>query len=283
MIKVLTPGFYSSIQDHGRFDFQNFGVPISGVMDSYSARIANALVGNNEEAAVLEITMSGPKLEFLEETLVSIAGACISPMLNDIGLNQNTAVKVSKGDILTFGKLQYGFRAYLAVLGGFRSKTVLGSKSMYKGITEAFRIQKSDVLEFPKATRDFHSKNNASIKINKNHFENTVIEVFKGPEYERLTKEQKQQLESMSYTVAKENSRMAYQLEDVLKNDLEPIITSLVLPGTIQLTPSGKLIILMRDCQTTGGYPRILQLNDASIDRLAQKYMGSRIRFKILD
>ena len=76
---------------------------------------------------------------------------------------------------------------------------------------------------------------------------------------------------------------MAYQLEDPLKNSLQPIITSLVLPGTIQLTPSGSLIILMRDCQTTGGYPRILQLSEASINRLAQKSTGDKVRFELIN
>ena len=75
---------------------------------------------------------------------------------------------------------------------------------------------------------------------------------------------------------------MAYQLEGVFYNELDPILTSLVLPGTVQLTPAGNLIILMRDCQTTGGYPRILQLEESSIDTLAQKYMGQKIKFQLI-
>ena len=75
---------------------------------------------------------------------------------------------------------------------------------------------------------------------------------------------------------------MAYQLQESLENSLEPILTSGVLPGTVQLTPSGKLIILMRDCQTTGGYPRVLQLKESAINILAQKYTGQQIRFKLV-
>ena len=75
---------------------------------------------------------------------------------------------------------------------------------------------------------------------------------------------------------------MAYQLEETLDNSLEPIITSLVLPGTVQLTPSGKLIVLMRDCQTTGGYPRVLQLKESSINILSQKFTNAKVRFKLL-
>ena len=75
---------------------------------------------------------------------------------------------------------------------------------------------------------------------------------------------------------------MAYQLEDLLENNLEAIITSLVLPGTVQLTPSGKLIVLLRDCQTTGGYQRVLQLKESAMNIMAQKYTGSKINFKLV-
>ena len=85
----------------------------------------------------------------------------------------------------------------------------------------------------------------------------------------------------MEFTISNSNNRMAYQLNELLKNNIEPIITSLVLTGTVQLTPSGKLIILMRDNQTCGGYPRILQLNEESINRLSQKHSGKKIKFQI--
>jgi len=73
---------------------------------------------------------------------------------------------------------------------------------------------------------------------------------------------------------------MAYQLNERIENNLKPIITSLVLPGTVQLTPSGQLIVLMRDCQTTGGYPRVLQLCEKSISILSQKFTGNTIHFE---
>ena len=105
------------------------------------------------------------------------------------------------------------------------------------------------------------------------------IEVLKGPEFELLTKKQQKQLLSNKFTISKDNNRMAYQLVEILANNIKPIITSLVLPGTVQLTPSGKLIVLMRDCQTTGGYPRVLQLKEYSIDVLSQKLAGKNIHF----
>ena len=281
MVKVLDSGFYSTIQDTGRLDFQEFGVPVSGVMDVYSSKIANAIVSNDENDAVLEITMTGPELEFGNSALIGLSGANISPMLNGKSVSMNTAISLSRGDILSFGKLVYGCRAYLAISGGFQTKEVLGSRSMYKNVTNRNSIIKGDVLDIQELNR-YKETNNASIKIDKSHFENNVIEVFKGPEFDKLTNSQVKQLLTQEFTIAKENSRMAYQLKESLDNDLDSIITSLVLPGSVQLTPSGKLIILMRDCQTTGGYPRVLQLKESSINRLSQKFTGQSIKFQLI-
>ncbi|MBE9489304.1 MAG: biotin-dependent carboxyltransferase family protein, partial [Bacteroidetes bacterium] len=270
MVKVLKTGFYSTIQDLGRFGFQKYGVPVSGAMDYYSVRIANALLHNNESDAILEIAMSGPTLQFDCDTAMSLSGADMSPKLNGDSIKLHTVINIKKDDILSFGKLNYGFRCYLAVSGGFQTELLMNSRSMYKSITSNYAIAKGDELAILKHD-SFIEKSYASIKINTDHFGLKDIEVFKGPEFELLTKRQQQQLLSKEFTISKDNNRMAYQLEETLENHLKPIITSLVLPGTVQLTPSGKLIVLMRDCQTTGGYPRVLQLKESSIDVLSQK------------
>ena len=106
--------------------------------------------------------------------------------------------------------------------------------------------------------------------------------MYKGPEYDLLNKQAKEKLNNINFTISKENSRMGYRLEEHIDNKLGSMLTSSVLPGTIQLTPSGKLIILMRDCQVTGGYPRILQLTEKSINRLSQKSTGDSFSFKIV-
>ena len=96
-----------------------------------------------------------------------------------------------------------------------------------------------------------------------------------------INNEQIIKLFNQEFTVFKENNRMAYQFQELVTNNLKDIITSLVLPGTVQLTPFGKLIVLMRDCQTTGGYPRVLQLKESSINLLSQKKVGDKIKFKL--
>ena len=279
MVKVIKTGFYSTIQDLGRHGFQEFGVPYSGVMDSYSALMANALLKNEENAAVMELTMTGPTLEFCCDSVICISGADMSPKINNNKIDLNRAVFVKSGDILSFGQLRNGFRSYLAVSGGFKIENVMNSSSMYKDITKHARVLKNDSLEIDVFIKGFDNKH-AGIRINQTHFSSEIIEVFKGPEFDKLSKNQQNSLFAQGFTVSKENNRMAYQLLETIDNNLEPIITSSVLPGTVQLTPSGKLIILMRDCQTTGGYPRVLQLKVSAINMLSQKFTGNKIQFQ---
>lgn len=281
MVKVIKSGFYSTIQDFGRIGYQHLGVPYSGVMDCYSASIGNAILGNNKYAAVIEMTMVGATLQFNCNTNICITGADMSPKINSNAIKLCKAISVKSGDVLSFGKANYGFRSYLAVSGGFKAEVVMKSRSMYKGITNAFVLKKNDGLPISSTTLSISK--NASIKVTKNHFTSKIIEVFKGPEFAFLSNEQQEKMLSKSFTISKENNRMAYQLNESLANNLQPIITSSVLPGTVQLTPSGKLIILMKDCQTTGGYPRILQLKEGSVDILAQKFTGQSISFNLLE
>lgn len=278
MIKVLSPGFYSTIQDLGRMEYQAYGVPYAGAMDAYSAQVSNALLNNDVNAAVLEVTMTGPKLLFNKQTAICIAGADMSPQLNGVLVKNNQVIQVQDGDILSFGKLNYGFRTYIAVSGGFQTQVVMQSRSMYRGVTNDSRISKDDLLQIGES-EVVVSESNSALRIHSNHFIYTDIEVFKGPEFDALSTAQQKQLFAQKFSISKDNSRMAYQLKESFANSLQAIITSLVMPGTVQLTPSGKLIILMRDCQSTGGYPRVLQLKETSIDILAQKFTGSQIRF----
>lgn len=281
MVKVLQPGFFTTIQDIGRADFQHLGVPISGAMDLDAAKMANAILGNDTNCAIMEITMIGPKLEFNCNSLITITGANLSPSINSVKINNNSVVSVSKGDILSFGKPIHGFRAYLAVSGGFKTDVILDSRSMYQGITIAASIKNADELSIQ--SNNHKTKTYANVKIRTDYLHEKSILVFKGPEYELLNDEQTNNLFNNEFTISKDNNRMAYQLDELIVNNLNDIITSLVLPGTVQLTPSGKLIVLMRDCQTTGGYPRILQLSNTAINILAQKKVGDKIGFKLVE
>lgn len=274
MLKVIHPGFFTTIQDIGRFGYRDKGVPVSGSMDNYSAFIANSLLENKEMDAVMEITMTGPKLEFSTPSFFAITGAEMSPTLNGVPVNSYEVHKANEGDVLSFGKLINGFRSYLAVKGGFLTEVKLTSRSFYKPITDRNCIKER--MEIPLEEYTEYSPKISHIKPEAWHKEHELI-VFKGPEYNILKEDQLKLLFTNKFTIAKENNRMAYQLEELIGANSHRMLTSATLPGTVQLTPAGKLIILMRDGQTTGGYPRVLQLDTKSIALLSQKKFGDKV------
>lgn len=282
MIKVIQPGFFTSIQDKGRFGYRSYGVPVSGAMDLYSSHFANALLGNPDDCATLEITMVGPTLQLCKPTTIVISGAFMNPKLNGKPIEMNTIITVKSNDILSFGRVEKGLRCYLAIKEGFKSKVVFNSRSMYTNITSAVRLKKGDTVDYS-TDNQVSPSFNAHVKFNDSVLENDFLEVFKGPEFDKLSLEQKNAILNKELKVSKFNSRMAYQLLPLVENNLKPILTAPVLPGTVQLTPLGQLIVLMRDCQTTGGYPRILQLTEQSINNLSQKSTGSILKIRLKD
>jgi biotin-dependent carboxylase-like uncharacterized protein len=278
MITLLHQGVYCSIQDLGRKGFANIGVPVSGVMDATSAKLGNQLLSNDLNEAVLEIAFGGVELQFDEDTIVCLTGADFSPKINGVRIEMNAVIKIKKSQTITFGKRNYGVRTYLSVFGGIQAKEILSSKSFYKEISGKIILQKGDVV--PCKTLKGQTKQTYSkIKVDERHFSTNGIRCFKGPEFELLTKTQQAQLFGAEFIISNDNNRVGYRLNEPIENTLKPILTSGVLPGTVQLTPSGKLIILMRDCQVTGGYPRVLQVSEESINRLAQKTTQDKIQF----
>lgn len=280
-LKVLQSGLWTSIQDRGRLGYAAYGVPISGAMDSYMAALANLLVGNNAQQAVLEITMQGPSLEIQKDGLMALSALQATIQLNGRILAPNKAFFVKAGDRLEILRITEGVRAYLAVKGGFKTAKKLGSRSFYKGITSSQKLEVGDEVNYLSFSVE-ETTDRAVLRLNKSRYDG-LLEVFKGPEWNALPEVLKKRIKSGKFHISSINSRMAYQLTERLQNDLLGILTQPVLPGTVQLTPAGNIIVLMRDCQTTGGYPRILQLSEKAINQLAQQRVGDEVRFKIQD
>lgn len=280
MIKVLKSGMLTTIQDKGRLGFASLGVPISGAMDSFSAGLANKIINNANDDAVIEITLGNCSFQFLTATEISITGADCNAILNDKKVHVNKRIPINKNDVLTFEYPKLGVRTYIAVKGGIQSKKVMNSRSFYKNITSNYKLNKEDTLLINSYPAKIN-QNYTAVKIDKRHFLENKLICYKGPEFELLSKENQQKIFNSQFSIAKENSRMGYKLNEYLINELPQILTAAVLSGTVQLTPSGTLIILMRDCQTTGGYPRILQLSEQSINILSQKTTNDIIRFSL--
>ena len=277
-IVVKQPGLFSTIQDFGRYGSRKYGVPEGGIMDRYAFKICNLILGNSENDAVLEITFLGPILEFKTATNICVGGANLTPKINNLEIELNTAYQVKAGDILSFGKRKSGFRSYLAIKNGFQSPQILGSRSWFEAVTGNHRLQKNQLLHYQ--TSEAISKNpHSAIHVNTDYLNSEMIETYEGPEFAELTESLQKLIFQKKFKVSGDSNRMAVQFEESINNDLKGIHTSPVMPGSVQLTPSGNLLVLMRDCQTTGGYPRVLQLSEYGIQVLSQKMPGEAVKF----
>jgi len=273
-ITLLHAGFYSSIQDRGRKSHRHIGIPHSGAMDQFSADFGNSLLNNSLDAAVMEIILQGGTYLFSHFTRIAITGAKASIRINNTLVEQNKVLEINAGDLLKLGATTSGNFIYLVIAGGFLTDTILGSKSFYTKITNKGKLNARDTVPFQEHIMD--SYKGASFY---NHQADTSFRCYSGPEFNLLNRNQQEKLLNTSFSISKDWNRMAFQLEEKLSNSLLQLKSSPVLPGTVQLTANGQLIVLMRDAQTTGGYPRVLQLEEKSISKISQKRVGEQVDF----
>jgi len=280
VIVILHPGIYCSVQDQGRFGHTKIGVPQAGCADTYAAKMANALLKNHEKDALIEITFGQGEFKFTSDTYICLTGGDFSPKLNGKLIKMQSVFFIKKDSVLSFGKRVYGARVYLSVQGGIQTKTVYGSRSFFDGIAQQ-KLGKGAML--PILPIQKYADNNFSrVRVSEKHFTTIYLPCLKGPEFFKLNQEQQRKLFT-PFSISDDNNRVGYRLKESLENNLSSILTSAVLPGTVQLTPSGKCIILLQDCQVTGGYPRILQLSEIAIARVSQKITGDKIQFILED
>jgi len=277
---LLKAGVYSTIQDNGRAGWRAFGVQVGGAMDSVAHQIANALVGNAPHAATIECTMGGLQVQFNKEVDIAMAGGGAA-FINGNEVDSCRRHTVYKNDLLEIKFTPPGLRSYLAVRGGFASELVMGSKSMSPIVGIGSPLKKNAGLWFD---RDFCAKTTKKV----NHFtlpsidSPTIIRVCQGPEYQRMTTESRRKFYTQPFVLSNRCDRMGYHLqaEPLSLNDSGEMLSTAVTKGTIQLTPNGQLILLMSDCQTTGGYPRVGQVAAVDLPLAAQLIPGATISFK---
>lgn len=279
-IKFIRAGLSTSIQDAGRFGYGSCGIPQSGVMDQYTAQLTNLIAGNRKNDPVLEITRSGPKLEMNTSLRITIGGLAVETFLNGKKLNLFEAFTVKKGDVLEINRILKGNFAYLSIYGGFETRNLLSSKSMYQGVTSKARFKNGDVLKIQTKT-NFTPSPNTKVSFDYSQYKNQIIQVYPGPEFGLLTEDNQMKLASQLFTLTPESNRMAFTFKEKLTPQKVSILTAPVLPGTIQLTSGGSIIALMKDAQVTGGYPRILQITEEAMNILAQKQPGDQIGFQL--
>ena len=286
-IEVIKPGLYTTIQDKGRYHYRHWGVPIGGAMDQHSLRFVNACLGNSPDEAVIEVTMIGPELRFHGSALICISGADVEIFLDSEIVPMNKVLLVRSGQTLKYGRFLNGCRSYIGIMGGFEIAPVLGSLSPMED-THLRPFQKTDRLPlklYQETNEDFklldfrfhHSIRPAKID------SSAAIRVSWGPEWNWLSDNARTLLSNAAFTISAHADRMGYRLKgpDLERDHSEELLSSAVMPGTVQLLPDGQLVILMRSCQTTGGYPRILQTDEESINLLAQRRPGEQVKFRV--
>ena len=286
-IKVIKGGMLTTVQDLGRTGYRKDGIIVSGAMDSLALEIGNLLLGNEPGEAGLECTLLGPKLLFQTDHLIAITGGNLSPMIDGQPVKMWSPLFIPKGAVLSFGAAVKGCRSYLTVFGGFDLPKVLGSYATYLkagfGGYKGRALKSEDELFFKKKYKPTGAAFNwsADLKLYPD-LDDHQIRVMKGPEYELFNDKSKEDLFKGSYLITKEADRMGYRLEGSPLATIEPLemLSSAVSFGTVQVTPNGSAILLMADHQTTGGYPRVLQVIVVDLTKLSQMKSGQQIRFK---
>lgn len=285
MCTVLQPGLLSTVQDQGRTGYRAFGMPSSGVMDRYAAGLANILAGNATTAAVLEMTLQGGSFRFASEAYVAIAGADMQARLNGRPLKNWSGTYVPPDSELVFGRAVNGCRSYLALHGGIAEPSVMGSRSTYTraglGGLDGRALRTDDVLRIGRSTTLPSAPRELPRELAPRYGSEVRLRVILGPQDAMFTAHGLHTLFNGAFTVSPRNDRMGVMLEGpaVQHEDGADIISDAIHAGAIQVPGDGHPIVMMADCQTTGGYAKIGYVISADLPRLAQAQAGDRVRF----
>ena len=293
-ISIIKPGLLDSIQDLGRYGYGSLGINCGGAMDRYATQVANMLVGNAVNEAVMEIHFPGPQLLFEQNVLISITGANFTPTLNDEELPLWQPLLIRKNTILHFPKLQWGSRCYIAIHGGFCVEEWLGSYSTNlkagAGGYNGRKLEKGDELVSKESTIYFPALMKPGKDVHRLSWRPDTsatyrlpheIDFVEGQELDALTDASAADFMQNNFIIHPFSDRMGYRLKgpELQFRHRTELVSTGVSFGTIQLLPDGALIVLMADHQTTGGYPRLGHVISAHLPKLAQLRPSDCIQF----
>jgi len=273
--KILSISGHVSIQDVGRLGFQTWGIPIGGSMDAVAAGLANEYVGNSPDVAVLEIGPGGLSVEVLSKTKICLTGSFDNAYLNEELLEKCQNISVVKGDRFTIQNRQRGGYCYLGFAGGIESLKRFGSSSYHPSL-DMTPLELGSIIQTGDPTKVSTRKELCPEQKN-----SVFIKVMRGPEFDWLSTSCKIQLFSRHFSLTEDMSRVGFRLQGprLPMEYLSEMISSPTFPGLVQLPPSGQPIIFMRDAPVTGGYPRILIVEEEGINQLARKKVGDIVKF----
>jgi len=266
------PGFHTLVVDNSALGYQKYGLPVGGPMDELAAEMANWLVGNQADSPLFEITLIGPEIIFKEDCQIAITGANLSPQIDGIDAPLYETICITQGQNLRFGKLISGCRTYLAIRGKWIQE---GQSALEKATIERLNTINIEKVEWFDSLRNSERPKLTSPVL--------VVKVQKGPEFELLSKSEKSILFETTFTLLQDSNRMGYRLSPKLPAINQSIISSGVVPGTLQITEDGFPILLMKDAPATGGYLRALNVVSKDLFKLGQLKPGGSIFFQLLE
>lgn len=303
MITINKPGLLDTIQDLGRYGFQKYGVVTSGAMDSWAHRIANLIVGNQDDECTLEMTLVGPHIKFEEDALIALCGGDLQPKIDGVSVPMWKPIYVKRNAVLKMGGALKGCRTYLAVAGSFKITSKMNSKSTYLkaeiGGFKGRKLQEGDILQFNEKSvlseRIFKKlkPTNPTVTFQTTDWSVTQdlipklafqyeIRVTPGRQFDLFDENSKKKIFTEPFTVSSQSDRMGYRLTGpaLALSHPEELISDAVSYGSVQVPPDGNPIILVADRQTTGGYPKISQIATVDQSFIAQSKPGERLSFK---
>ena len=299
MIRVVKPGLLTTVQDLGRIGFQQYGIVVGGALDTFAARVVNLIVGNEENAALLEMAQTGPDLVFTREALIAWNGGDFLATINGEPLPRDRAVRVAAGETVSFGVAGNGLRGWLAVAGGIDVPVVLGSRTTYRraalgghqgrplvagdelkvfGASETAGKILGTLLASQKRSTPWTVRPETMGKLT----QAGVVRAMVGPEWDWFTDDAQRDFFSAEWTATREADRMGVRLQGPALTMVKPreMISSAVNTGVVQVPPSGNPIVLLPSRQSVGGYPRLAVVAGVDIGRFAQLRPGESIRFQ---
>jgi antagonist of KipI len=281
-LQIVKPGLLTTVQDLGRFGGQQSGVPVAGPMDTFSHRLANQLVGNDPDAAALEITLIGPELIVEADTTMAIAGAHFEVTCDDRAVPMDASFSIQGGQRLKFGRILQGARAYLAVAGGVQTPLVLGSRATHlvsrMGGFDGRALAGGDRVPILTVSPRPHRKSAGLTLPSKGR---ALLRVMPGPQDHWFEPDALKTIAGVSFRISPRSNRMGYRLQGPPLPRVRDgeLISEPVGIGAIQVPAAGEPILLMADRQTAGGYPKIGHVITADLPLAGQLAPGDFIEF----
>ena len=293
---AIRAGFLTSVQDLGRTGVREFGVASGGALDPHALRVANLLVGNNESAAGFEITFGGLRIRFADERIVVWGGGEFKARIGSTSLDAGHPAFVRAGEEFSIESPTLGCRAWLAISGGIDVPVVLGSRSgdLRAGFGGVRGRPLRDGKDFPLGENPERAKRLIEkLRAEKiarwkpaHDWSNTAhrtptLRYIRGTDSDRFAQSARELFSTGNFFVSPDSDRMGIRLDgpQLARTDDVDLLSEAVAPGTVQVPPNGKPILLLNDCQTIGGYPKIAHVITVDLPMASQLCPGDRVRF----